>query len=310
MRLLSRLTLLAGVGLLALGLHAWSVFSPGAPVYALSAERRETPLPVRFRDGAEHDRVRAAHPEPYVLALNDARPEARGGSLIYYGAHHDDAFDSPQLADIRARWAEFRPTVALCEGRARGYLLGPLFPRLLGQPESAEVHALARAHDVRLWSLEPDYAGEVALLLGEFEPTDVALFFTLRVYWSEARGEADESLAEDLRAKRTDVEGLRAALPDLAAMDAAWTRLAGADAGDWHTWTGAMPSRLHDVDEASRAVRGEHMARVLLDLVADGHRVFAVVGSGHVIRQEWALRMALGADPAPDQPTRVTRAGG
>jgi pheromone shutdown protein TraB len=71
-----------------------------------------------------------------------------------------------------------------------------------------------------------------------------------------------------------------------------------------------MPSRLHDVDEASRAVRGEHMARVLLDLVADGHRVFAVVGSGHVIRQEWALRMALGADPAPDQPTRVTRAGG
>jgi hypothetical protein len=310
MRILSRLALLAFLGLLALGLHGWSVYSPGASVYALGAERRETPLPVRFRDGAEHDRVRAANPGPYVLELPDARPESIGGTLLYYGAHHDDDFGSPQLADIRARWSAFRPTVALCEGRARGYLLGPIFPRLLGQPESAEVHALARAHDVPLWSLEPDYAGEVALLLGSFEPADVALFFTLRVYWSEAEGAADEDLAEHLRAKRTDVEGLRDALPDLAAMDAAWARLAGPDADDWRTWTGPMPGRLRELDDASRAVRGEHMARVLLDLVADGHRVLAVVGSGHVIRQEWALRTALGAEPAPDQPVRVTRAGG
>lgn len=309
MKLVSRLVLLAFLGLAALGVHAWSVFSPAAPVYALSAERRETPLSVRFRDGAEHDRVRAAHPEPYVLELADARPESRGGKLLYYGAHHDDDFGSPQLADIRARWAELRPTVALCEGRARGYLLGPLFPRLFGQPESAEVHALGREHEIPLWSLEPDYAGEVALLLREFDAADVALFFTLRVYWSEARGEADEDLAEELRAKRTDVDGLREALPDLAALDAAWTRVAGSEAGDWRTWTGAMPGRLRDVDDASRAVRGEHMARVLLDLVEDGHRVLAVVGSGHVIRQEWALRAALGAEPAPDQPVHVTQNG-
>ena len=43
------------------------------------------------------------------------------------------------------------------------------------------------------------------------------------------------------------------------------------------------------------------MTRVLLALVAEGERVFAVVGSGHVIRQEWPLRAALGAGPAWDQ---------
>ena len=46
------------------------------------------------------------------------------------------------------------------------------------------------------------------------------------------------------------------------------------------------------------------MARVLIELVEHGERVLAVVGSGHVIRQEWALRSALGAAPAPDQPSR------
>ena len=151
-----------------------------------------------------------------------------------------------------------------------------------------------------LHSLEPDYAQEVALLLGRFAPDEVALFFTLRVYWSECGGETDEDLAEHLRAKRTDVEGLRAALSDLAAMDATWR--AHVPDGDWRTWTAGMPGRLAEIDHASRAVRGEHMARVLLELVERGERVLAVVGSGHVIRQEWALRAALGAEPAGDQP--------
>lgn len=294
-RLLAVLVLAVG----ALAVHAWSVWSPGAPTYALAAERRAARLPERFRDGAEHDAVRAAHPEPYVLAL-----ERGNGALLYYGAHHADELDHPQLADIRARWAAFRPTVALCEGRARGYLLGPFFPRFAGMPEPALVHALARADGVPLWSLEPDYASEVLLLLERFTPADLALYFTLRVYWFEAAGKADEALAEELRAKRCDVDGLHTALPDLAAMDAAWRNVT--DAGDWRTFvpdaSGAMPGVLGEIDHASRAARGEHMARVLIELVERGERVLAVVGSGHVIRQEWALRSALGAQPAEDQP--------
>lgn len=298
-RLLAFLSALLFVALLALGAHAWFVWSPGAASYAVAAERADAPLPERFRDGAEHDRVRAEHPEPYVLELeHGSAPD--GGALLYYGAHHSDDLDSPQLADIRARWAEFRPTVALCEGRARGYLLGPLFPRLAGFPEPAQVHALARAEGVPLYSLEPDYASEVRWLLGRFEPADVALFFTLRVYWSESAGENDEGLAEELRAKRCDVDGLHTALPDLASMDAAWERIVP-DA-DWRTWADGMPGVLRKIDEGSRAARGEHMARVLIELVERGERVLAVVGSGHVIRQEWALRRALGAEPASDQP--------
>jgi hypothetical protein len=293
LRILVVLFLLFG-GLL---VHAWWVWSPKAPTYVVAAERRAAPLSARLRNAEEHDRVRAEHPQPYVLEL------ARGsGALLYYGAHHDTALDNPQLAEIRARWAAFRPTVALCEGRQSGYLLGPFFPRFVGMPESGLVHELARAHDVPLWSLEPDYAQEVALLLARFAPEEVALYFTLRVYWSESGGDADEALAEHLRAKRTDVEGLRGTLPDIAALDATWRALV--PAGDWRTWSEDMPGRLSEIDHASRAVRGEHMARVLLELVERGERVLAVVGSGHVIRQEWVLRRSLGAEPAPDQPDR------
>jgi len=297
MKLLSRLVLLLLLLCLALGVHAWFVWSPGAPSYALAAEARAEPLPMRFRDGAEHDAVRAANPEAYVLELAQGN-----GALLYYGAHHDDDPASAQQRDIRARWEAFRPTVALCEGRARGYLVGPVFARLTGRPESALVHELARQGGVPLWSLEPEYADEVALLATRFQPAELALFYTLRVYWSESEGESDEALAEELRAKRTDVEGLRGALPDLAAMDASWQTIQ--PDGDWRAWTGEMPGVLREIDDASRAARGEHMARVLLELVGRGERVFAVVGSGHVIRQEWALRAALGAEPAADDPSR------
>jgi ligand-binding sensor domain-containing protein len=47
------------------------------------------------------------------------------------------------------------------------------------------------------------------------------------------------------------------------------------------------------------------MARLLIDLAQKGERVFAVVGSGHVIRQEWNLRDAFGYEPAWDQPALV-----
>lgn len=295
MKLLRRLLLVLLVLTAGAALHAWSVWSPAAQTYKLSAESRATSLPHRFRDSAEHDRVRAENGEPYVLEL-----ESGAGALLYFGARHSEDASDPQLADIRGRWEAFRPTVALCEGRARGYLLGPLFPRLAGLPEPAVVHQLARRDGVTLHSLEPAYADEVALLLQRFAPDEVALYFTLRVYWSESGGHADEALARELLAKRGDVDGLRGSLPDLAAMDSTWARSGGS--ADWRTWAGGMVGTLEEIGQASVAARGEHMARVLIDLVSRGERVLAVVGSGHVIRQEWTLRAALGAAPASDQP--------
>ena len=153
-----------------------------------------------------------------------------------------------------------------------------------------------------MFSLEPSYQDEVAALLKKWSPELVALFFTTRVYWSEAGGSPRQKLAEHLRAKRTNVQGLRNALASVADIDRVWRR----DFPSQPDWCGlkAEPegTYLSEIGDDSRQIRGEHMARILIDLVRSGERVFAVVGSGHVIRLEWIFRSALGAPPAPDQP--------
>ena len=294
MLILSTVLFLAALTVAVIARASWS---PGAAPYRLDAAALAKPLPCRFRNGEEHDARRVAVPWPYLLEL------AHGsGSLLYYGAHHSSDPASPQVADIETRWREFRPTIALCEGRSRGYLTGRLGRLLQGLPEPALVHELARRDGVPLVSLEPVYEDEVAMLLWRWSPEEVALYFTMRVYWSEAGGKADEPLAEDLLRKRTAVRGLEGTMTTSADIDRVWAKSLAAQ-GDWRTRT-SMPEGtfLEEIDLASRVVRGEHMARVLVELVDRGERVFAVVGSGHVIRQEWALRAMLGAAPARDQP--------
>ncbi|MEN8377047.1 MAG: hypothetical protein ABFS34_16605, partial [Gemmatimonadota bacterium] len=210
--------------------------------------------------------------------------------------------DHPQIADITERWEDFGPTVALYEGRSRGFPYGALIEPFAGLPEPALVHKLARRDDMPLYSLEPAYADEVAELLETFSAEQVALYFFLRVYTSEAGGTANERLALDLLGKRTDVEGLRGSLVTLADVDRVWAR-DFPDEVDWRVLRGE-PGYLGDISTESRRIRGEHMAKILIDLVRHGERVFAVVGSGHVIRQEWSLRVVFGLEPAWDQPVR------
>ena len=226
------------------------------------------------------------------------------GALLYYGASHTSDPGDPQVEDITTRWEAFKPTVALYEGRRRNFVYGALIEPFAGLPEPALVHKLARRDDVTLYSLEPDYADEVGRLIEEFSAERVALYFFLRVYSSEAGGVSNETLATDLLAKRTDVDGLRASINSLDELDRVWQR-DFPDAEDWRTIRGE-PGYLAEVSHASRRVRGEHMARILIDLVRNGERVFAVVGSGHVIRQEWNLRAALNQEPAWDQPVDST----
>lgn len=295
-RILLRSLVAATLVTAAFFVYAWLHHSSAGAVWP-SSELSVIELPHRLRTGAEHDSALARNGgNPYVLAIDPAGD----GELLYYGASHETDPRHPQVADITSRWEAFRPTIALYEGRSRGYFYGSLIEAIGGLPEPALVHKLARRDDVPLVSLEPAYADEVAGLLDEFTAEQVALYFFLRVYTSEAGGSANEDLALDLLAKRTDVDGLRGTFPTLADVDRAWTRDFPAD-GDWRTLQGE-PGYLADVAIASRRVRGEHMARLLSHLVRRGERVFAVVGSGNVIRQEWNLRALLGVGPAWDQP--------
>lgn len=296
--LLRRTSVFGLVALIAfLGAAGACAWSPKAADYPVTPELLAIDLPHRLRSGPEHDAALRRVGNPYILDVEDS-----SGALCYYGARHATDRSDPQIKDIEDRWAKFRPTAALCEGRSRGYFLGWPFEQLGGLSEPALVHKLARRSGIPIYSLEPRYEDEVAALLKSWSPEQVGLYFTMRVYWSEAGGTPDEGLAENLLRKRTDVEGLRGSLKSAADIDRVWKR-DFVNQPDWRGLQGEPDGTyLAEISEASRTVRGEHMARVLIGLVRKGGRVFAVVGSGHVIRQEWALRAALGAQPAEDQP--------
>jgi hypothetical protein len=279
-----------------LAFYTWRHVSPAAPTYSPG---HHVDLPFRLRDLHEHDAARERNGgNPYVLTFE----LPNGGALLYYGASHTRDPKDPQVADITARWKVFQPTVALYEGRARNHVFGALIEPFAGLPEPALVHKLARRDDVTLFSLEPSYAEEVAALTLHFSAEQVALYFFLRVYVSEAGGQANDALALDLLHKRTDVDGLRGTLGNLADVTRVWKENYP-EMDDWRFMDHEPESgTLAEISSESRRVRGEHMPRVLIDLVGNGERVFAVVGSGHVIRQEWNLRSAFDLEPAWDQP--------
>lgn len=281
--MLKRLLLFVVFAVALFAFVAWMSWSPGPAVYA-TPSATALKLPSRFRTWDEHDAIiKRTWPKPYILEMKN---------VVMYGAHHTSDRNDPQLADIERRWRAFKPTVALNEGRRRGNFLGP-FTLLGSKSESQLVHALAVRDHVRFYSLEPRYEDEVAALLRKWTPEQVALFFTTRVYWSEANGKANDRLAADLLRKRTDVDGLRGSLRSVGDIDRVWNRdFAGEP--DWRTRT-AEPETgyLGEIADESRRIRGEHMARTIIDLANRGERVFAVVGSGHVIRLELILRAAI-----------------
>lgn len=283
-RILIRTLVVCLVLFLAAAALVYASFSKGAEVYAESPAMKAMAMTPRFRTWAEHDAImEKLWPKPYILELD---------RLVFYGAHHTSNRNDPQFADIEKRWNAMRPTVALCEGRSRGFLIGPVFSRIGGKSEVQLVHELARRDGVRLLTLEPLYADEVAALLQKWTPEQVALYFTMRVYWSEAGGKANESLAKDLLAKRTDVDGLRDSLKTLDDVDRVWKR-DFPNLPDWRVVREEpKETYLAAISDDSRRVRGEHMARTLIDLHRKSERVFAVVGSGHVIRIELILRNA------------------
>ena len=176
--------------------------------------------PVTLRTWPEHDAIYQSVDFPYVLSI-----QTSNGSLEYIGAKHTSDAGEPQLTEIERRWEQFKPTVALCEGRARMFRFASR--NQTGRLSESELtRILANQSGIPLYTLEPTYEAEVAGLLEHFEPELVATYMTLRVYSSEAdhqSGQNQDDLARSLLKKRTDVEGLRKSLSNVSQLDAYWS---------------------------------------------------------------------------------------
>lgn len=82
---------------------------------------------------------------------------------------------------------------------------------------------------------------------------------------------------------------IRISLVTVADIDTAWKRYFP-DGPDWREVSDeyGLPGFLKDI--SSNAARDEHFARVLIDLVQKGERVFAVAGFSHAVKLDPVLR--------------------
>ena len=270
------------------------IVSVTAAAFPVSAQVGQEPEIMTYK---EYGRIR--HQRPYLLQLTSGQ-----GELLYFGVGHVYRVDDPQVAEIERRFAEFRPTVVLNESQTPPVeATRELAVERYGEP--GLVSFLAAKHKVPIRSLDPPRMQEIAYLLStkRWTTEQVMLFYVLRrVSENNKKGTprpADELVQQalDATAKAPGFESL----PKTVAEFEASARRLLPSVSDWRK----VPSTVfdpnpdlglytNDVAYASSQYRDRHMVKLLADEVRNkGGRVFAVVGSSHVVMQESALRKAL-----------------
>jgi hypothetical protein len=235
------------------------------------------------------------HTEPYVLRIH-----GRSGRLLYFGARHTTDPADPQIDSIIRLWQEFQPTVALAEARKarRGSLDGGV--KWFG--ESAAPVSLARNAGIPVYTFEPPLELETRTLLRSWSKERLLMFYVLRSYTARGAARRSDGQARELIGERGGWNGLDRAIRSVAHMDSIWQVEFPSGPGwrelPWQaTWPTGTETWLNRVSADVSRFRDQYMVALITTLLERGERVFAVVGSSHVVMQEPALREAASGPP-------------
>lgn len=248
-------------------------------------------------DSAGHDaRVSLLDDGPYVLHLESEGASVGAGALLFFGSRHSKDPDHPQQAALRRVWEEFKPTVALVEGRM-SFFVGTATQGIGVFGEGATVYALAEDAGIPLYTLEPPLEVEIAALQEIGDRTQVALFRVLSGYMSARRGgEVSDFKIGRLLSRRA--APLTDALPTIEAFDAFFAAQfpqypGWRDLPEEAMWPGRTDTWLNLMATRANEVRDEHFLRAMLELTRRGERVLAIAGRSHTINLEPVLWESL-----------------
>ncbi len=246
---------------------------------------------------AEHNkRVVQLDPSGYLLHLVRSPKAGPSGALLFFGALHSKDPKHAQIAALQRAWREFKPTVALVEGRM-SFFVGSAAQGVGVFGEGAMVYALAEEAGVPIYTLEPPLEIEIAALRTCGDMNQVAMFRVLNGYISARRGGSvsDFKIGRLLARRATP---LTDAFPDIASFDAYFASQFPTQP-DWRQlpeeamWPGKTDTLLHRMATSSNQARDEHFVRVMVDLVNRGERVLAIAGRSHTIVLEPVLWESL-----------------
>jgi len=237
------------------------------------------------------------HQNPYILEFKNG-----SGMFVFYGTQHTVDPKDPQVVDLEKRWEIFKPTVAYNEGGNP-----PTFEdartAVQAYGEAGLVRFLAGRDQVPVATFEPPFDDEVAYLLKTYTPQQLKVFYVLRQVTEERSRQASTSIDDrnsSWLSRYLPSQGLKNPPNSIVELGAACKELFP-ELTDWHQvpeeWFGPRKSGHYTNKLAgdSGDFRNRYIFRLLVNRVKRGDRVFAVVGSSHVVVLEPALIKELGS---------------
>ena len=213
------------------------------------------------------------HPRPYIIETKNT---------LIFGAEHTRDANHPEIKLIEEKWRNFKPTIALVEGRL-GFLLPGLMDPVKELGEGGKVKQLARKDGIPVynWDLPKE---ELAIQLRKkFNNEQIALSQVLQPYFSQLRFGKPSSEKEFLQPffKRSTFVGLQDSIKNVQDIDRVWKKYFPKT--DWRNVSDetTLPGYLNDMIAATTDLRNEQLIAVVNELASKGERVFLVCGSSH-----------------------------
>jgi hypothetical protein len=247
-----------------------------------------------FRDPAmsmeEYGRLSTDHERPYIYTL-------KKGAVTVLGIEHTFNPLDPQLDSISKYWELSQPTVALVEGRL-GFLFQWIQDPVAKHGEGGKLVRLAKRDGIPFYSWEPDRESEVQALLKKYPAKRLALFYSLRPYFSGFRfgkpSDPDATMQGYID-ERTAVTGLRREISSVSQVDSIWqhdfpTMKDWRNTSDEYGWPEGY---LAEIFNDSNLYRDHHLCSAILELVEKGDAVIVSMGSSHAYRIRRTLEYEL-----------------
>lgn len=256
--------------------------------YTLLSECSDTTNVFSMR---EYGQVVETHRRPYVYEIE----KAGKGKVLVFGAEHTKNPNDKQLAEIESKWNEFKPTVALVEGRL-GFLMRPFMNPIKVYGESGWVANLARRDKVKLYSWEPAADSVNKSLIAHYTAEQLALSRILNPYFSNLRygkPASPEKFVEDAIDRAAEF-GVQEQFKTAGDVDKYWKQYFPTGP-DWREvsdqW--GLPGYLGSIADTRNWIRNRHLTCIIQDLMSKGERVFVIAGSSHAVCVEPELNVTL-----------------
>ncbi|HLO80807.1 MAG TPA: hypothetical protein VK166_07615 [Chitinophagaceae bacterium] len=240
----------------------------------------------------EYGNLSNNHERPYIYTLKKDQ-----GTITIIGIEHTFDPHDPQIDSIQKYWEISKPTAALVEGRL-GFLFQGIQDPVAAHGEGGKLIRLAKKDGIPFYSWEPDREQEVQALLKRYPAKQLALFYSLRPYFSGFRfgKPADPNgTMQKYIDERTAVKGLKGEILTVRQVDSIWQK-DFPSREDWRNTSdeyGWPEGYLSDIFNASNLYRDQHLCSMIMELAEKGEHVIVTMGSSHAFRIRQTLESEM-----------------